>query len=107
LHQGFGKNLAGFDLGSGPGGSENGYSAFLKIIYNTGRERVFGTNYDQVNAMFTDSFGQRIKVGGLDIQVDSDPANTGIPRCGIDLVDFIALGYLPDQCVFPGSTSYY
>ena len=101
LHQLFGENLAGFNLGGIPARPKDGHAGFMKNIRDTRCQRCLRADHGQVNFIVSGCFEQRFNVGWAYGQGMGLLCRAGVTRCGEKLFDFRALGQLPDQRVLP------
>jgi len=105
VHQVLGKRLARLDLGGPLSASENANTEALKSVDDARRQGCFRPDHHQVDAVLPDSGGERLDVGGGNVQVARNRGGAGVARSGKDLGSPGTLRQLPDEGVLPGTVT--
>ena len=102
--RGFGVELAGLKLGSLLTWSESIDAGSLKIVHHTGGKRSFGSYKNKVYLIFSAGANNTCAVAGIHIrQIFGYVLSSRISRCYIQAGQYITLGELPCNSMFPCS----
>ena len=103
-HERLGEVLAAFQPCARTGGADDGNVArgfvFLESVVNALHQRVFRTDDHHIDAALQSEGFQAREVGRPDVDILAHAACSGIARGDVEFLHFVALGYLPRQCVF-------
>jgi hypothetical protein len=101
----FGKSLAGFDLGGSPGGTKDGNTYLLELVYYAFGQGSFRPNYNEIDPFFQSSFRDRLDIGRLNFQINGYFSGSGVTGRCKNLADSLTSGQFPDQNMLTSSIS--
>ena len=109
FHEAFGKVFTAFELCSCLGRANHGDSARALIVVesvgNAVHKRVFRADNQHVDGVTGCESLDGLEVVDLQVDILATVPCTGIPRCNIEFVTFLALGNLPCEGMLAPSAS--